>query len=125
MSLSIIIIIIIIIIVKTDLIKSPNQLSGPGQAPRLLAQYPVRREWFRPKTLKCLLVVSEVRRLKTLNATVLTQPFTMYETQEAKSKVFALSKQHNSNHDKISPIFYEPFTESLQFVGCLESRICH
>ena len=26
--------------------------SGPGQAPELLAQYPVRREWFRPKSQK-------------------------------------------------------------------------
>ena len=26
--------------------------TGPGQAPGLFAQYPVRREWFRPKTQK-------------------------------------------------------------------------
>ena len=43
-----------------------EKLSGPGQAQGLLAQYPVRREWFRPKILICLLVVSEVRRLKNL-----------------------------------------------------------
>ena len=24
--------------------------TGPGQAPGLFSQYPVRREWFRPKT---------------------------------------------------------------------------
>ena len=49
----------------------------------------------------------------------------MYKAQEAKSKVFALSKQHNRNYDKISTIFHESFTEGLPFVGCLESRICH
>ena len=49
----------------------------------------------------------------------------MQEAQKAKSKDFALSKQHNCNYDKISPMFYELFTERLQFVGWLESRICH
>ena len=36
--------------------------SGPGQAPGLFSQYPVRREWFRPKPKQCLLVVSKVFR---------------------------------------------------------------
>ena len=32
--------------------------SGPGQAPGHFAQYPVRREWFRPKTSRFLLVAN-------------------------------------------------------------------
>ena len=39
-----------------------NKKTGPGQAPALFAQYPVRREWFRPKPKQCLLVVSKVFR---------------------------------------------------------------
>ena len=38
--------------------------TGPGQAPGLFSQYPVRREWFRPKTWKCILVVSNALILR-------------------------------------------------------------
>ena len=41
--------------------------TGPGQAPGLFSQYPVRREWFRPKTWKCILVVSNALILRIIH----------------------------------------------------------
>ena len=65
--------------------------TGPGQAPGLFSQYPVRREWFRPKPPKCLLVVNKVCQWTKLMAALLSI-LNNVEGNSAKSNVFGSSK---------------------------------
>ena len=60
-----------------------NLRTGPGQAPVLFSQYPVRREWFRPKTPK---ISSGCKRIVPVNKTLKATPLSILNNVDPVAK---------------------------------------